>query len=313
MAPSTRVETGQSEGGGKVATSIVWLGDPGSLDRTLVGGKVAHLGRLAGTFRVPLGFCLTTAALDHAVDGGWRAAGSGAQDLPATLKQDLAAAYQLLAKRCGMDDPPVAVRSSTADEDGAQASFAGQHETYLHVSGLDAIAMAVVGCWASALAPRALAYRRRQGLASDHPRLAAFVQRLVPADSSAVVFSANPVGGSHDEVVVTASWGLGESIVGGTVTPDTYLLRKADLAQLSRRIAEKARMTVTVPGGTREVAIPRLMRRQPALTDEQVLALARLGLALEAEMGWPVDVECAYHGGDLYLLQCRPITTLAGA
>jgi pyruvate,water dikinase len=130
------------------------------------------------------------------------------------------------------------------------------------------------------------------------------------ADVSAVVFTANPVSGERGEVVVTASWGLGESIVGGSVTPDTCVLRKVDLAVVARRIAEKACMTVAVAGGTREVAVPRLMRSQPALTDPQAVEVARLGLALEGEMGWPVDVECAYQGGDLHLLQCRPITTL---
>jgi pyruvate,water dikinase len=113
--------------------------------------------------------------------------------------------------------------------------------------------------------------------------------------------------------VVTASWGFGESIVGGSVTPDTYVLRKVDLAVVARRIAEKACMTVAVAGGTREVAVPRLMRSQPALTDVQAVEVARLGLALEVAMGWPVDVECAYQGGDLSLLQCRPITALAGS
>jgi pyruvate,water dikinase len=158
-----------------------------------------------------------------------------------------------------------------------------------------------------------LTYRRRQGLNGGWPKPAVFVQQLVLADVSAVVFSAHPVSGDRDEIVVTASWGLGESIVGGSVTPDTYVLRKIDLTLLSRRIAEKACMTVAVPGGTREVAVPRLMRLQPAITDEQAIELARLALALEAAMGRPVDVECAYQGPDLYLLQCRPITTLAGS
>jgi pyruvate,water dikinase len=97
------------------------------------------------------------------------------------------------------------------------------------------------------------------------------------------------------------------------VTPDTYVIGKDDLRIVDRRIAEKCRMTVSVPGGTREVDVPRLLRNQPALREEQVLEMTRLALALEDRMGWPVDLECAYHGGELYLLQCRPITTLAGA
>jgi len=127
-----------------------------------------------------------------------------------------------------------------------------------------------------------------------------------------VLFSAHPVTGSRDEIVINASWGLGESIVGGTVTPDTYVVRKADVAKAARQIADKRRMTVAIPGGAREVDVPRVLRRQPALTEEQAVEIAHLGLALEATLGRPVDVECAYQAGRLYLLQCRPITTLPG-
>jgi pyruvate,water dikinase len=128
------------------------------------------------------------------------------------------------------------------------------------------------------------------------------------ADVSAVAFSANPVSGNREEVVIEAAWGLGESIVGGTVTPDTYVVRKEDLAVVSRSIAEKRRMTVPVRGGTREVETPRFLRTRPVLDEEQTVEMARLALALEIEMGRPVDVECAYEDGRLYLLQCRPVT-----
>ena len=97
----------------------------------------------------------------------------------------------------------------------------------------------------------------------------------------------------------------------GTVTPDTYVIRKADLAVVSRAIAEKRRMTVLAPAGTHEVPVPLQQQRAPSIDDSQVAELARLGIALESTMGWPVDIECAYRGRDLYLLQCRPITTLS--
>jgi pyruvate, water dikinase len=109
--------------------------------------------------------------------------------------------------------------------------------------------------------------------------------------------------------VINASWGLGESLVGGTVTPDTFVVRKADLAVMSR-IADKERMTVSISGGTREVAVPRFLRHEPSLAEAQVMEVAQLALSLEAIMGYPVDIECAYASGQLYLLQCRPITTL---
>src|SRR5512137_989053 len=113
--------------------------------------------------------------------------------------------------------------------------------------------------------------------------------------------------------MINASWGLGESIVGGTVTPDTYVVRKVDMRIISRQIAEKRQMTVLVPGGTREVEVPRVLRAEQSLKDDQVVEMARLGVALERRMGHPVDMECAVHAGQLYLLQCRPITTQTGA
>src|SRR3712207_4736650 len=133
---------------------------------------------------------------------------------------------------------------------------------------------------------------------------------LVLADTSAVVFSANPITGNREEVVVTASWGLGESVVSGTVTPDTWVVRKSDLAVKEERIGAKERMTVAVPGGTREVAVPRLLRGRASLNGAQVAELARLAVELEEEMGRPVDIEAAFAGDLLYLLQSRPITTL---
>lgn len=289
------------------AMQILWLGDPGSMDRALVGGKVANLGRLTAVYNVPPGYCLPMTALT--ADGPVGAATGDALRIPTLLRQRLADAYDLLAARCG-PAPSVAVRSSAMDEDGGAASFAGQHDTYLNVSGADAIVAAVERCRESAHTDRALEYRRRQGLSTERIRLAVLVQCLVPADVSAVVFSANPITGDCGEVVINASWGLGESIVGGTVTPDTVIVSKADHAVRSRTIAEKRRMAIAVPGGTREVAVPRLLRAAPALNDFQIAAMADLATSLEATMGWPVDVECAFHGDRLYLLQCRPITTL---
>jgi pyruvate,water dikinase len=215
-----------------------------------------------------------------------------------------------LGRRCDQETPSVAVRSSAVDEDGRAASFAGQYETFLNLVGVEQVGRAVRDCWASMRAERVLEYRRRYGLSVDRSQLAVLVQLLVAADVSAVMFSADPVSGNREVVVVNASWGLGESIVGGTVSPDAYQVRKADLQVVERRIAEKGQMTVPVPGGTREVAVPRFLRTQPTLDEAQLAQMARLALALEAQWGWPVDVECAFKDNELYLLQCRPITTL---
>jgi pyruvate,water dikinase len=314
------------------AMDVVWFGSSQCDDPAIAGGKAARLSQLAARYPVPPGFCVPAAAFDpdlaarlqrlerlERLEGGAEpetAAPPGAgpgTSIPAALQKAVQGAYEALAVRCADERPAVAVRSSAVDEDGGEASFAGQHETYLNVSGAEAVTHAVARCWASALAPRALEYRRRQGLAADAVRLAVLVQQLVVADVSAVVFSAHPVTGDRGLAMVTASWGLGESVVGGTVTPDTYLVRKRDLAVVDRQVADKARMTVAVPAGTREVDVPRLLRRRPALDDAGAAAMARLAVQLEGEMGWPVDVECAIRGDRLYLLQCRPVTTLAPA
>jgi len=229
---------------------------------------------------------------------------------PELLYDQLTEAYQRMANQCGVNEPSVAVRSSAVDEDGDEASFAGQHETYLNIAGLEAVADAVVRCWQSLRSERALEYRRQYDLSVDNICLAVLVQQMVVADVSSVVFSANPVTGSRNEVVINASWGLGESIVGGTVTPDIYRVQKTGLLVMERQVSDKGRMTVSIPGGSREVDVPRLLRSQSTLDDKKVVEMARLAISLEERMGWPVDLECAINGDHLYLLQCRPITTL---
>jgi len=277
--------------------NLLWLGDPKSFDVALVGGKAANLSRLARMYhRVPDGFSLPVTVMDEAH--------------PFDLRNEITAAISDLMNCHSLHDFIAAVRSSAVDEDGAAASFAGQHETYLNVIGADAIIQAVTRCWESARSEHALDYRRQQGLSVERPQIAVLVQQLVAADVAAVVFSANPITGNRDEVVLNASWGLGESIVGGTVTPDMFIVRKSDLAITSRTIADKQRMTVSAPGGTHEVEVPRFLRTEESLNDEQVIEMAKLALTLETTMEYPVDVECAYAQGELYLLQCRPITTL---
>jgi phosphoenolpyruvate synthase/pyruvate phosphate dikinase len=277
--------------------NLLWLGDPKSFDAGLVGGKAANLSRLARMYyRVPDGFSLPVTVMDEVH--------------PLDLRNEITAAISDLMACHSLPDFIAAVRSSAVDEDGAAASFAGQHETYLNIVGADAIIQAVTRCWESARSERALDYRRKNGLSVERPQIAVFVQQLVAADVAAVVFSANPITGDRDEVMINASWGLGESIVGGTVTPDTFIVRKSDLAVIQRLIADKQRMTVSAPGGTHEVDVPRFLRNATSLNDEQVIEMAKLVLTLELTMKHPVDVECAYAGGELYLLQCRPITTL---
>ncbi len=262
-----------------------FLGDHASSDAQRVGAKAATLSRLAARYRVPAGFCLDASA--HEILGP---ALVGDASAIATLRGLVAAAYAELGRLTGRADPAVAVRSSALGEDGSATSFAGQHETILDVRGIDAILQAVLACWRSADSERAAAYRTQHGIA-ERPRVGVLVQEMVPADAAAIAFSADPVTGDRDVVVIDAGHGLGEAIAAGTVTPDTFAIRKVDLAILKRTVSDG----------------------RPVLTDEQVREVAQLAIALEADSGGPVDIECAFADGTLYLLQSRPITTLGSA
>jgi len=262
--------------------TTAFLGDPASRDAQQVGAKAATLARLADRFRVPAGFCLDASVFDRlgaAMDGDGAAV--------ATLRALVAEGHRGLRARTGHDDPAVAVRSSAIGEDGGETSFAGQHETVLDVRGVDAITDAVLRCWRSASSDRATAYRKEHGI-TERPRVGVLVQQLVAADAAAIAFSVDPVNGDRETVVIDTTRGLGEAIASGTVTPDTFAVRKADLAIVKRTVAAE----------------------RPALDDAQVREVARLAIALEAESGTAVDVECAFAGGELYLLQSRPITNL---
>jgi phosphohistidine swiveling domain-containing protein len=259
-----------------------FLGDAASRDAQKVGAKAATLSRLADRFRVPAGFCLDASVFDElgrALEGDRKAR--------ATLRAIVDAGHQELERLTGRQGPAVAVRSSAIGEDGAESSFAGQHETILDVRGVDPIVDAVLACWRSASSDRAVAYKKERGI-TERPRVAVLVQELVRADSAAIAFSADPVSGDRGTVVIDACLGLGEAIASGSVTPDTFAVRKSDVAILKRTVAGE----------------------RAALDDEHVREVARLVLAVEAAHGIPVDIECAFAGGTLYLLQSRPITTL---
>ncbi len=267
---------------------ILWFEDDSAADPRRTGGKAAALAQLARHMPVPDGFVVAGAVEVVAVED----------------------AYELLGERAGEADPLVAVRSSATDEDGLQSSFAGQHETILGVRGIDELLDAIAACRASAHTDRALQYRRANGLAKPSGPLPVLVQLLVPADAAAVVFSVNPVTPRSGEVLVNAAFGLGESIVGGTVTPDEWALARPSLNVTRRTLADKRRMTVRAPGGSREVDVPAPLRRLPSISDEQARDAAALAVRLERELGFPVDLELAWTGDQLHLLQCRPITTL---
>jgi pyruvate,water dikinase len=207
-------------------------------------------------------------------------------------------------------DVPVAVRSSAVDEDGIGESFAGLHDTFLNVVGAEAVVEAVIKCWRSLGNEQAIEYRKNNGLEIDSAAMGVVVQQLVFADVSAVAFSANPVNNSRDEVLINANYGLGEAVVSGLTTPDSIVIDRNDLSQQAVTIGAKETMTVRTEDGTAEKPVPRIMQGMAVLTEEQATEIAELVVNLEIHNGWPVDVELAIHDSQLYLLQCRPITTL---
>jgi len=299
----------------------------------LVGGKAYSLMRMASAgLPVPGGFCVTTAAyLRFVADNGLAgrihtALQSADAEKPATLDEcsrsirelflasripeavsrEVAEAYSALPGR----DPAVAVRSSATAEDLPGMSFAGQQETFLNVRGPAAVVESVRRCWASLWTARAIGYRIRQRIGHDGVSLAAVVQTLVPAEVSGVMFTANPLNGRRDQAVINASWGLGETIVGGLVSPDTITFDKQRRKILARDTAAKEVMTVLSGSGTEEQPVPERKRLAPALSDRQAAALVKLGLQVERMYGAPMDIEWALHGGALFLLQARPVTAL---
>jgi pyruvate,water dikinase len=227
-------------------------------------------------------------------------------ETPADVAQEIVQAYANLP---GMS-PAVAVRSSATAEDLPEASFAGQQDTYLNVSGADALLEATRKCWASLWTGRAIGYRARQSIPPESVALAVVVQLLVPAEAAGIMFTANPINGLRDQIVINASWGLGEAVVGGLVTPDTLTLEKPSGNIITRETAEKLVQTVRVNGGTEERSIPDNLRRVPVLNDQQALDLAGLGVDIEALYNMPMDIEWTLADGNFAVVQARPITAL---
>ncbi|MAI43002.1 MAG: hypothetical protein CMP95_11125 [Gammaproteobacteria bacterium] len=210
------------------------------------------------------------------------------------------------------DTPPVAVRSSANAEDLPDMSFAGQQDTYLNVRGDDEIIVAVRNCWASLWTPRAMAYRHQMGIEHDAVAMAVVVQLMVSSDVSGILFTANPATGERSEMIINSSFGLGEAVVGGQVTPDTYTVDRDTGVATDTIIGAKEQKIVSDGAqGTRLEDIAEEQRSSSSLSDEAIKELVKLALKAEVHFGGvPQDVEWAYSDGKLYMLQSRPITNL---
>ena len=298
-----------------------------------VGGKGANLSQLVQAgFPVPAGFLISTAAYWAFVQDNdlqpqiVALASSGAttdfEDVSAAIRQlfergsiplqVVTAIQQAYAALCPEGEAPIplAVRSSATVEDLPGASFAGQQETYLNVRGEQDVLQAVKRCWSSLWTSRALAYRARQGIDPATVSLAVVVQVLVQADVAGILFTANPLSGARDEIVMDAAWGLGEAIVSGLVTPDHFIADKATGTIKQVVVADKAVMTAPTSTGTEERAVEADRRHAQVLDAAQVAQLVRLGSAIEAHYTTPQDIEWCLAGNQFWIVQSRPITTL---
>jgi pyruvate,water dikinase len=320
---------------------VVRFADIGRDDVSAAGGKGAGLGELirAG-IRVPDGFVVTTAAFRSVVDAlelGPRVAALDAADhaavtaacaelramvesapLPSEVAEAVVDGYHRLAAECEVEDLPVAVRSSATSEDSAEDSFAGLQDTYLWVCGADSVLRDVRRCWASLYSVESVTYRLRRGVPETDLAMAVVVQQMVGARSSGVMFTRSPLTGDRSVVAIDASWGLGSAVVGGDVTPDSFVASKIT-GEISRRtVATKTRWHQPDPGGAGVVEsdVPEDMRDVPSISDTEIAELIAIARRVEAHYGCPQDIEWAVDStaspeASIVLLQSRPETVWA--
>ena len=306
------------------------LSDLSSADLPDAGGKGASLGAmLQAGLPVPEGFAVLTEAYRAFVrhNGFEEPVRALVEDVAADDPEALAAAAQALKDRFIAGEIPadiarsiagayaeaggglVVVRSSATAEDLPGASFAGQHDSFLNVEGAEDVADAVRRCWASLWNPRAVSYRKRVGLDTTEIGIAVVVQRMIDAERAGVLFTANPLDHRRDRMLLSASFGLGEAVVGGDVSPDNWVL-DASGKVLTHHLSDKQVITLREGKGTVNRPMPEEKRRAVSLTDAEVAELARLGARAQAHFDGPQDLEWAIESGRIYLVQSRPITSL---
>lgn len=326
---------------------IMWFNEINKEDIPLVGGKGANLGELTVKgANVPPGFCVTAGAYTDFIsksglqsdilnmlvgldmeDSSELQLKSAAirglivkADMPKEIEDEIVKAYTEFSERVKLTNPQVAIRSSATAEDLPEASFAGQQDTYLHISGMEEVLRHIKRCWASLWTARAIYYRAHQGFKHEEVALSVVVQKMVNSKISGVMFTANPITSDLGQIMINASWGLGEAVVSGIVTPDEFILDKKTLAIVEKNIAEKNTMVIKNRDdvGTLEVKVEEYLGydkvNNPCLNDLEVANLGKNGMIIEDLYKSPQDIEWALDADteELYILQARPITTLKG-
>ncbi len=311
---------------------IAWLDDLGKDDVAIAGGKGANLGEIARVkLPIPEAFVITSESYRHFIQEAkleeriakildetdvdepqqlQEASRSirkliGDAKMPEDVKRGIMEAY----KRLGGKQALVAIRSSATAEDMPSASFAGQQETFLNVSG-DEILEAVQRCWSSLFTPRAIFYREKKGFEHSKVAIAVVVQKMINAEKAGVMFTIHPATGEKDKLIIEGAWGLGEGVVSGTVTPDHYVIDKNTGALVNKEITKKETMFTRdeKTGKTVKKKVPAKMASAQCLNEGELKRLAELGLQVEKHYNFPQDIEWAIEGSKVYLLQSRPIT-----
>jgi pyruvate,water dikinase len=317
--------------------TIVWANEVNKGSIPQVGGKGANLGEmLAVNFPIPQAFIVTADAFEHFVttvgikddilrilmevkvddEKSLTSSSKSVREvvrsakIPWNLEVDIVGAYKKLSALAGDTDTFVAVRSSATAEDLPEASFAGQQETFLNVHSKEDLLDKVKECWGSLYTPRAIFYREKQGFNHADVKLAVVVQRMVHSEMSGVMFSSDPSTGAP-EVLIESGYGLGESIVGGQITPDTYKVAQSNMEIIGKKISKQTWMyTKDAQGDTIKEDIPEEIQENQKITDEQIVAVAQVGVEIEKHYGEPMDIEWCIENNKIYIVQARPVTTI---
>lgn len=309
---------------------VLWFHEITKDDVPIAGGKGANLGEMARAgFPIPEGFVVTTLAFNkHLEENGLKETIykilneidiNNPKDLeektskirklieeapiPKNIEMKIKEYYKNLGK------VRVAIRSSASAEDLPDASFAGQQETYLNVEGEDLVIKYIKKCWSSLFTPRATYYRAEKGFRHEDVSIAVVIQKMVNSEISGVMFTKDPRTG-EDKILIEASYGLGEAIVGGKVTPDTYIVDKKSLKIETKNISRKEIMIVYENGKNVEKEVPEELKEKQAMSDDLIIELAKIGIEIEKHYNFPQDIEFAIENNKIYIVQSRPITTL---
>jgi len=262
-------------------------------DIKIAGGKGASLGEMTGIkIPVPLGFVVLASAFERSI-----------KKFPEKLGQEIIKKFDKLNTKY------VAVRSSATAEDSKIDAWAGQLESCLYVTKKDLL-KSIQKCWASLYSPRALFYMTERKLCQKQISVAVVIQKMINSEVAGVCFTVHPVTQDKNQMIIEACWGLGESLVQGIITPDSYVIKKDDLKIIDLNVNHQEKQIVKADNGTKTIAIPKNKKESQKLTQKQIKELAKLCLKIEKHYKKPQDIEWALEKNKFYITQSRPITTL---